>query len=114
MDFRSVTRYICHQEPARSFYLNGKPLPLCARCTGFYVGLVIGAISSGLFGVLLNLELEQILILTIIAPIPMALDGFTQLYKYRTSTNNLRFGTGLFCGIILGISTIWLIYSIFS
>lgn len=33
---------ICHQLPARTFFINGKPLPLCARCTGIYLGAIAG------------------------------------------------------------------------
>ncbi|MCD6518573.1 MAG: DUF2085 domain-containing protein [Anaerolineae bacterium] len=32
---------ICHQLPSHSLYLQGHPLPLCARCTGTYLGLVL-------------------------------------------------------------------------
>ena len=33
---------VCHQLPDRSFFLNGRPLPVCARCTGLYLGGMIG------------------------------------------------------------------------
>jgi uncharacterized membrane protein len=33
---------ICHRIPERSFTLNGRPLPLCARCTGTFLGAVVG------------------------------------------------------------------------
>ncbi len=33
---------ICHQIPDRSFHLHGFPLAVCSRCTGIYVGFVIG------------------------------------------------------------------------
>lgn len=33
---------VCHQIPARSFTLAGRPLPLCARCTGTYLGVMLG------------------------------------------------------------------------
>lgn len=29
---------ICHQRPERSFFVAGQQLPVCARCTGLYVG----------------------------------------------------------------------------
>jgi uncharacterized membrane protein len=34
---------ICHQIPERTFSLpGGRPLPLCARCTGTYLGAILG------------------------------------------------------------------------
>ncbi len=34
----------CHQIPERSFWLNDRPLPLCARCTGSYLGALAGLV----------------------------------------------------------------------
>lgn len=33
---------VCHQMPERSFHLHGFPLGVCSRCTGIYVGFIIG------------------------------------------------------------------------
>jgi uncharacterized membrane protein len=33
---------ICHRIPERSFILGGRQLPLCARCTGTFLGVVLG------------------------------------------------------------------------
>jgi uncharacterized membrane protein len=33
---------ICHQIPERSFHIAGHQLPLCARCTGIYLGALMG------------------------------------------------------------------------
>jgi uncharacterized membrane protein len=33
---------ICHRIPERSFFLAGRQLPLCARCTGTFLGVVVG------------------------------------------------------------------------
>jgi hypothetical protein len=35
---------ICHQRPERSFQLFAVPMPVCARCTGIYVGAALMAI----------------------------------------------------------------------
>jgi len=32
----------CHQDPARSAAFGGQPLPLCLRCTGLYLGALLG------------------------------------------------------------------------
>jgi uncharacterized membrane protein len=33
---------ICHQIHTHSFYIGGHQLPLCARCTGIYLGAIVG------------------------------------------------------------------------
>lgn len=33
---------ICHRIPERSFIIGGRQLPLCARCTGTFLGAVLG------------------------------------------------------------------------
>lgn len=33
---------VCHQIDARSFHLDGQPMPLCARCSGMYLGFLTG------------------------------------------------------------------------
>jgi Predicted membrane protein (DUF2085) len=38
---------ICHQQAGRSFHLWGVQLPVCARCTGIYVGAALAAIALG-------------------------------------------------------------------
>ena len=35
--------FICHQIPERSFHLAGFQLPVCARCLGIYVGVLVGS-----------------------------------------------------------------------
>ena len=42
-----IFRPLCHQDPARSFWLAGMPLPVCARCLGIYVGALIGLLVFG-------------------------------------------------------------------
>lgn len=33
---------VCHRISVRSFFLDDRPLPLCARCTGMYLGAMAG------------------------------------------------------------------------
>jgi uncharacterized membrane protein len=37
---------ICHQRAARSFHLAGVQLPVCGRCTGFYLSGACGALLA--------------------------------------------------------------------
>ena len=33
---------VCHQQPARSFFLFGGSIAVCARCLGIYLGAAVG------------------------------------------------------------------------
>ena len=35
---------VCHQIEARSFQINGRSFPLCARCSGLFLGALLGLI----------------------------------------------------------------------
>jgi uncharacterized membrane protein len=35
---------VCHQQPGRSFHIDGAQLPVCARCTGLYAGVPLGTL----------------------------------------------------------------------
>ncbi len=32
----------CHQQPERSFFIDGLPMALCVRCTFIYLGMALG------------------------------------------------------------------------
>jgi uncharacterized membrane protein len=79
----------CHQMAERSFSFGNYQFPLCARCTGILLGEIIGMILA-----FFTPSYWQ----TVFLLIPMAVDGLTQLYGLRASTNFLRLITGLLGG----------------
>ena len=103
---------ICHRITSRTFVINGRQLPLCARCTGIYLGVALS------FGVLLlagrgrRTELPSLpLLLTLIGFIGlMGVDGlnsyshffpnFPHVYEPR---NWLRLVTGTGAGLAMGL-----------
>jgi len=44
----AIGSVICHQIDVRSFHLWSAPLPVCARCTGIYIGAAITALIVAL------------------------------------------------------------------
>jgi uncharacterized membrane protein len=36
----------CHQMPSRSFHVASHTLPLCARCTGMWLGITLGVVMG--------------------------------------------------------------------
>ena len=82
----------CHRRPERSFFWKGKQLPLCARCTGLYLGCA----AFPLF--LLNLVSLPVLVAALLL-LPILIDAGTQAGGCRESRNWLRFATGLAAGV---------------
>lgn len=94
------TNLICHRKPERSFFFRGHQFPVCARCTGFYIALVLYFIYTYYFYVDYNPLLLTIAVLLLV---PAGIDGTTQLFELRESNNILRLITGLMGGLGLGI-----------
>lgn len=46
---RGAYGMLCHQDPERSLTFGGAPLAVCSRCTGLYVGGLVG-LATGLAG----------------------------------------------------------------
>jgi uncharacterized membrane protein len=41
---------VCHRIPSHSFTVNGRQLPLCARCSGMYLGALLGVLVQYFMG----------------------------------------------------------------
>ena len=96
---------LCHQLPERSFFGGGVQLPVCARDTGIYIGILVSlALISWLHQGSRPRELPTrsgwIAIALMIGS--MALDGGTEYAGLRTTTNDLRLITGLLAGFAIG------------
>ncbi|WP_405269382.1 DUF2085 domain-containing protein [Methanobrevibacter sp.] len=96
VDNMELTKYICHRKPERSFFIRGHQFPVCARCTGFYTALIVYLIITRFYSHGYDLNM---LLMSMILMIPVAIDGLTQYFGPRESTNNLRFITGFIGGI---------------
>ena len=94
----------CHCIDERSFHFHGKKVPICSRCTGEMVGMLLGIILY--FFYRLNIKLA------IFFMIPMVIDGGIQMLTKYESNNVKRFITGILFGY--GLSTIWLITTIYA
>jgi len=96
----NIINLICHRKPERSFFIKGHQFPICARCTGFYISMFLYFIYVYYNFVNYNFYL---LFFAIMLLIPTIIDGLTQLFEFRKSNNILRFITGIFGGLGLGI-----------
>ena len=96
---------LCHQLPQRSFFGGGVQVPVCARDTGIYFGVLVSlAVISALHRGSRPREMPSragwIAIALMIGA--MALDGGTEYAGLRTTTNELRLITGLLAGFAIG------------
>jgi uncharacterized membrane protein len=100
MNWRLLFRMLCHGIIARSFTLFDVPMPICARCTGIYIGLFAGLVAFMLFP---RIEERLARYSMYAAAVPMAVDGLTQALGLRESFNALRVATGFVAAFAFGI-----------
>jgi uncharacterized membrane protein len=96
---RSKNSYIallfnCHQRSNRSFNFRGSIVPICARCSGIIVGIVLST--------LIKIPKEMYLY-TLLLLIPLVVDGFLQLKTDYVSNNVKRFVSGILFALPLTI-----------
>ena len=89
---------ICHRLPERSFFFRGHQFPVCARCTGFYIGF-FSCILFKYFGLIPKFSFN--LIIAAMLATPLIFDGVTQALGLRESNNALRFVTGIMFGLFM-------------
>ncbi len=108
----AIAYAVCHRIPSHSFSINGRPLPLCARCSGMYLGALLAmgvaaaagrARASGLP----PLRVSAVLLLFVAI---MGVDGinsysafFPGLPHLYEPQNWLRLITGMFTGLAIGV-----------
>jgi uncharacterized membrane protein len=110
---------ICHRIPERSFFLAGRQLPLCARCTGTFLGAMLGMGALLLYRRHKAARLPSVPVLGLMI-LFIALWGFDGLNSYLTffpgaphlyePRNWLRMSTGMLNGLAL-ITLVWPIFN---
>ena len=94
---------ICEQRPERSYFLWGYQMAVDQRITAIFgSSLLAGLVFIPLRGRLKAISWRTYFILSL----PMAVDGFTQLFGWRESNWELRTITGT----LFGGGMVWLVY----
>ncbi|MDD3394962.1 MAG: DUF2085 domain-containing protein [Anaerotignum sp.] len=101
--FDFIGSAVCHQMAERSFILDGKQLPVCARCTGIYSGIFFSMIFFLIFGRLKGNKpySKWGMLLGALSFIPISVDGFFSYLGFWESTQLLRVVTGALAGASL-------------
>lgn len=101
---------VCHRIPERVFVFGGRPLPLCARCSGTYLGTLAGLLVLSARGRSRAGKLPQAKyqVLFLIFVLVWAVDGlnsymtlFPQLPHLYEPNNVLRLATGTLEGLAI-------------
>lgn len=98
--------HFCHQLPYRTLFFDDTACPVCARCTSIYVATALGLIFFRLKGFGTR-EFKMNYVLLVLLFLPTALDGFTQLFGWRESTNLLRLIAGFPYGLGYAYIIVW-------
>lgn len=103
---------ICHRIAERSYNLDGQPMPICARCTGLYLGALVGLVVQFGRGRLGGYPARRYWILFGMLGLAYAVDGinsFLQLLAFGgpaplyPPSNALRLITGTGMGLTLAV-----------
>lgn len=102
---------VCHQWPAHCLHYDGKPLPLCARCSGTFLGIQLALLTLWICGEgrASLLPDRRTAALLAVGPIVWAVDGVNSTLGWlRGATlwydtnNTIRLLTGMANGLAVG------------
>ena len=91
---------VCHQNPVRSFHVMGKPLAVCARCSGIYIGFWLGVVVYPLF-FRFKSEISVSRNILILSLTPMGVDVFVEWAGLFASPNWVHAFTGFIAGYVV-------------
>jgi uncharacterized membrane protein len=105
-----VAAAVCHRIPSHSFSFAGRPLPLCARCTGTFLGALTALFGQAVFlrrrGA--SFPPPVIIVLLVSFILIMGIDGLNSYVNLMRGTplfyeprNELRLITGALNGLAL-------------
>jgi len=101
--------WICHQRPDRSFYLWAMQMPVCARCTGIYLGGALAALAwcvailRGRAGGASTSSAPQWRLAFAIAALPTMLTLVAEWTGIASMSNTVR----AIAGVPIGAAIVW-------
>lgn len=92
---------VCHQLPDRSFHLSGIQFPVCARCTGLYLGAAVGMVAL-VAASPTWLSYSRARVLLVASSIPTGLTIATAWLGWWDPGNTIRAALALPLGVAVG------------
>ena len=110
---------VCHRIAERSFHVHGEQLPLCARCTGIYLGVMIGIAFFAARG---RVRANRFPALRWLLPLlalggTIAIDGinsYLSLFEFYTPIYQPHNTLRLFTGLVAGAAMITVVLPVFN
>jgi uncharacterized membrane protein len=99
---------ICHQRPDRCFRIHGRPMPVCARCSGLYAGAAFAAPFALLWAARLSGRRARVLVAG--AALPTLIAWSLEMAGLAHPSNTAR----LVAALPLGFAAAWLVLSTLS
>lgn len=100
---------ICHRLPEHSFHMSERTLPLCARCSGTFTGVMFGILASYRLGKRAGYPTLKVLLMLGILLFLFAVDGINSFFELSSGSilfyppqNWLRLVTGVGLGVGIG------------
>ncbi len=91
-------RFLCHQQPERSFHVMGEQFGVCSRCFGVYFGILAGFVVYPLWRRIDEIEpLSKVWLF--LSLIPIGIDWSLTFFGIWENTQLSRFLTGLILGV---------------
>ncbi|MFQ6000833.1 MAG: DUF2085 domain-containing protein [Anaerolineae bacterium] len=113
----AVAYAVCHRLPDHSFHLAGRQLPLCARCTGTFLGAFWGFLGLMAKGRASRFPPVKVLIILVGFIVFMGVDGLNSYLSFFPSLPHLyepRNSLRLITGTLYGLSLSILVFPVFN
>ncbi len=94
----------CHCRSDRSFFYKGRQFPLCARCTGELIGIILSIFLFWFW--------QPSIPVSVIMMIPLIADGFIQRLTSYESNNLKRVITGFLFGV--GLASLFAHFTVYA
>jgi uncharacterized membrane protein len=113
---RAAGYSVCHQIESHTLVVNDKFLPLCARCTGTFIGVLVGWLYLSSKQKRGGIPSVSKIVLFGVFFLAFVLDGVNStlsilpgIHPIYTPSNPLRLATGLGFGLVLAVlvKTLW-------
>ncbi len=113
---------VCHRIDLRSFHMGDRQIPLCARCSGMYLGAMLGLIYQGFMGLKrTGIPSWKVIVPTSLFALAFIIDGLNSFLSFFPGApglyepnNTLRLVTCTGMGLAIAIvlypafnSTVW-------